>query len=321
MQGYLWHPTLSCASEVLKVLGIGSQAGEITCVLSDGIAFARKWSTFAKSTAGCAILQEIKTLSRLSHMHVIFLLKAQEPTEDVEVFLWPVAPCDLTVFLNDLHEADNGGSVDETIWQALSLFQTGQLSPSVVNARDWLKRSVGCLCSSVAYVHNQGTWHHDLRPQNILVTLRGPVLADFAGALDLRELQEQRPSTSQLHENGYAADILLLGCVLLEMSSAVVGVEPRADADLNVLTDLSRTYERNFVSNSEQRANWIETLDQRSDATLRGLLDLVQSRLIDEPAGRPRASQVVQDLSVLLASGMLFGTCCVPQSGWKGTCV
>ena len=315
MQGYLDRSHSSCVSQVMSVLGVGSQVGEITCVLFDGIAVARKWSPSPNSTAGRAILQEIRILSRLSHVHVISMLKAQESSLNLEVLLWPVAPCDLMVLLSELYEADRGRPIDENIWQALGLISTDRQSSSLSNARQWLKRSMGCLCSSVAYIHNQGIRHHDLRTQNILVTPRGPVLADFGGALDVGTLQKQDPTTGQLLEKGYAADVLLLGCVLLEVTSAVVGIEPRANEDLNVMTDLSRTYEWNFVCNVEQRTKWIEVMYQCSNVTMSGLLDIVQKMLKGNPALRPSALQAVQALKVLHTSGNLFGNCCALKMG------
>jgi len=296
-------------------LGVGSQVGEVTCVLSDGIAVARKRSPSLHSTAGRAILQEIRTLSRLSHIHVISMLKVRESSLNPEVFLWPVAPCDLMVFLSKFYEADRGKPIDEDIWQSLGLTSTDKQSSSLFNARRWLKRSMGCLCSGIAYIHNQGIIHHDLRTQNILVTPCGPVLADFGAALDLRTLQKQDPTTSQLFERKYAADVLLLGCVLLEVTSAVVGIDPRANEDFNVMTDLNRTYEWNFVWNVEQRTRWVNAMYQCSNVTLSGLLDIAQKMLKDDPALRPSASQVVQALNVLHASGFLFGDCCALKIG------
>ncbi|MCJ1280907.1 hypothetical protein MMC26_000224, partial [Xylographa opegraphella] len=326
MQDYLGRCHSSCASRVLRVLGVGSQVGEITCVLSDGIVVARKRSPSPTSTAGRAILQEIRILSRLSHIHVISMLKAQESGPSTEILLWPVAPCDLMVFLPKIHDADRGGPLDHELWQALGLLRPHRQRSSLDNARQWLRRSIGCLCSGVAYIHSQGIRHHDIRTQNILVTPRGPVLADFGGAVVLATAQTQTqnpPSTTQPFDSAFASDVLLLGCVVLELASAILGIDPRAHAAFDVMTDLRQTYEWNFVHNGARRARWVAAMRRCSHDALGGgggggggLLDLAQAMLADDQARRPSAAQVVRALGGLAAAGeVLCGACCAAGTG------
>lgn len=314
LKSYLGQSHSNCASQVMTVLGTGSQVGRVTYVLFDGIAVARKRASSRTSTAGQAVLQEIRVLSRLSHVHIISVVKAQELSLKPEVFLWPVAPCDLMVFLSYLHAGDSGEPMDHAIWQTLGLSSTTSTATGLLNARKWLSESIGCLCNSVAYIHGEGIWHHDLRTQNILVTRRGPVLADFGASVDFGKPKSPSEGFGNKHMTGFAADVLLLGCILLEISSAVVGIDPHANEDLDVMKDLGRTYEWNFVRNSGRRTNWIKAMRRCSDSMVIEVLGVVEQMLHDAPFERPSASSVVQKFSASSISSVLFGECCAYEA-------
>lgn len=314
LKGYLRQTRPNCAQQVMSILGTGSQVGEVACVLSDGIAVARKRALSSSSTAGRAILQEIHILSRLSHDHVISLVKAQQPSLNPEIFLWPVAPCDLMKFLSSVHEVEAGGPVPTEIWGALG-FAGGNTPVSPLSeARKWLSHAIGCLCSAVAYIHDEDIWHHDIRTENIIVTARGPLLIDFGEAVDLKNMRGLSVAPSQELEHNYAGDVRRLGYVLLDICSTVVAIDPRANDSFNVLTDLSQTLGWNFVSSVAQRSKWIKAMYDRSDPTITRVLDVVQKTLNDDPAQRPSASRVVRELTVLGDSSLLFGDCCSPCS-------
>lgn len=307
---YLRQTRPNCSQQVMSILGTGSQAGEVACVLSDGIAVARKRALSPRSKAGRAILQEIRILSRLSHDHVISLIKAQQPSLNLEILLWPVAPCDLMKFLSSVHEVEAEGPIPTDIWHSLGFAYGSSPETSLSEARKWLCHAIGCLCSAVAYIHDQDIWHHDIRTQNVLVTARGPVLIDFGGAVDLKGMRGFGEVSDQELENYHAADVRLLGCVLLDICSAVVAIDPRANDSFNVLTNLSQTLEWNFVTNVGQRSKWIKEMYNRSDHTITGILDVVQKMLKDEAAQRASASNIVRELTALKDSSLLFGNCC-----------
>jgi serine/threonine protein kinase len=98
-----------------------------------------------------------------------------------------------------------------------------------------LEQAFGCLATGLAYIHRQGIRHKDIKPQNILIHEGFVIYTDFGISKDtnrdgecttegLPEFLTKKYSPPEVLENekrNYAADVYSLGCVFIEMLSAL----------------------------------------------------------------------------------------------------
>ncbi|KAF2023493.1 kinase-like protein, partial [Setomelanomma holmii] len=113
-----------------------------------------------------------------------------------------------------------------------------------LSQRDWttatlatLRSWIGCLCSALAYLHQNQCRHKDLKPQNILIDGANVLLADFGTALDWTEAESDvtvgppeaytrlyiAPEVALQQPRGTPSDIWSLGCVFLEIATVLSG--------------------------------------------------------------------------------------------------
>jgi transcriptional regulator with GAF, ATPase, and Fis domain len=149
-------------------------------------------------------------------------------------------------------------------------------------------RAVGAVLRALSYLHRQGVWHRDLKPQNIVVEdahigrLPAARLLDFglAGAADPRPagtLGYVAPEVLAGGAASAAADIYSLGATLHEV---VFGTLPALDSGS------SRPFGRN-------------PLDGRAPIELHPLGELLGDMLNADPAARPGAADLMTALGPL----------------------
>ncbi|KAI9781405.1 MAG: hypothetical protein M1839_005999 [Geoglossum umbratile] len=264
----------------VKPLGKGSAA------VVDAISFgpysqlyARKLVTFRPGQTNYvdAVINEVNIMRRLPHIHIISISTTYEQESakgcigSFGIIMNPVADCDLDQFL-----AEN-----PTL--------TNTLEPK-------LKRWCVCLMSALAYIHERGVRHKDIKPRNIVVrgdqifftdfgiarlfagqdtteteshTLKTPVILfpSLGCARGLtRKQQYCAPEVAGAKRRGHAAaDMFSLGCVLSRIVTILCG-ETVSDFD-------------NYRTNGESSAYYLNT-----DKTLRWLLFLLAR--LDSKCGR-----------------------------------
>ncbi|KAI9798053.1 MAG: hypothetical protein M1825_005652 [Sarcosagium campestre] len=123
----------------------------------------------------------------------------------------PVADCDLKHFL--------------------------ERTPFSVHDLELLRGFYGCLCSGLAYLHEQKCRHKDIKPENILVKGQTIFITDFGTARDMtgqsrsettgtpgpRTARYAAPEVMDWNPRGYSSDIWSLGCVFLDMTVVLKG--------------------------------------------------------------------------------------------------
>ena len=126
------------------------------------------------ATLESRFLEEVQTIARLNHPHVIMVLDygvlpAQLPTDQLK----PQSP-----------------------WLAMELCSGGNLLHADISSWAQARRILSEVLRALAYIHARGILHRDLKPANILLTtdadLRpGIKLADFGLAMDLQNKSDE----------------------------------------------------------------------------------------------------------------------------------
>lgn len=184
-------------------------------------------------------------------------------------------------------------------------------------------------------------YHHDLKPQNVLVRGTDFVLTDF-GLSRLKELDQDSntpwkhgtfaygapecrdPKTLESGELGRAADIWSIGCILLE---ATVYAEHGPDevnkfkADRCVQSEYGKVeafhHDRKPHSVVEAQMERLET-SERKENDLRAVCRLVRDTLSLQPLDRPKAEQVETRVARItiqsLLSELFYNITCISQT-------
>lgn len=150
--------------------------------------------------------QEIKILKSLSHENIVkyYGLEINEASKEVDILL----------------EYISGGSLKD------ALFQYGKMSEKIT------ARYVCQILTALIYLHSQGIIHRDLKGANILVDINGTIkLTDFSTSKkDIDGLVSKSlkgtphwmaPEIVLRTGHGPKADIWSLGCVIIELLTAI----------------------------------------------------------------------------------------------------
>ncbi|KAL5384227.1 hypothetical protein DPSP01_005372 [Paraphaeosphaeria sporulosa] len=199
-----------------KLLGKGG-FGEVDKVFSliTFREYARKCvsrpSVFRKKSIECMrqLEEEIQILKRLKHRHTVKYVGSYTSPANLGLIMTPIADLDLAEYL----QVANAGHHIE------------------------LRTFFGCLASGLAYLHQSGIRHKDIKPRNILVHHGNILFADFGLSFDFSgadgdttvsmvngmtprycaaEVADCRPRNK-------SADIWSLGVVYLEMTTILAG--------------------------------------------------------------------------------------------------
>ena len=175
-------------------------------------------------------------LQNLRHSHIIQLVGSYLQGRNFSILMYPVADCHLGTFLEDTADILDDDAEFHHAYQR-TLF---------------LRSSLGCLTSAIAYIHEQTTKHMDIKPQNILVrestddpTSRWRIyLADFGLSRSFASQGHSQtdgptsrtprycaPEVYHYERRGRSADIFSLGCVFAEILSACDCKHPQEFAD------------------------------------------------------------------------------------------
>ncbi|KAF2106877.1 kinase-like domain-containing protein [Lophiotrema nucula] len=158
---------------------------------------------------------EVNIIRKLKdHYHIIKVYATYVAKREFGMILEPVATTNLSRYLDDFRDArDRGESPDPKS----------------------LERSFGCLASGLAYIHHRQIRHKDIKPENILVHQGHIIYTDFGiskaftipgesttdGPPDFLTRRWSAPEVLDHDKRNYAADVYSLGCVFLDILSAV----------------------------------------------------------------------------------------------------
>jgi len=102
-----------------------------------------------------------------------------------------------------------------------------------------------CISAGLEYLHEQGTRHKDIKPDNILRTHHSVYLSDFGVSTDVSKVIDGQgfsmtegptagtaryfsPEAAKYLPRRRKADVFALGCVFLEMLAVLSGMPPDA---------------------------------------------------------------------------------------------
>jgi serine/threonine protein kinase len=264
------------------------------------ILLARKTITCGKRTMTKEeAVAEISHLTQLSHAHILRVIGTYVKGRELSILLYPVADCNLEVFLD--HYREMRPYSDQ--WLGIAIF---------------LERCASCLSSAVRYIHRNLTKHMDIKPQNILILNTGPAnyapfIADFGIARSYDKLEDVEtdgetsftrryaaPEVVKQEPRGLPADIFSLGCVFFEIFASTYGNYVR-DEDFIELRDILKT---NSEGDTSYQAN-IDALQAQlskipdlpwSFSLLDPLCSLIKRMLRHGPEQRPSAEDLVVSL-------------------------
>lgn len=156
------------------------------------------------------IQDEIDLLKRLRQKHVVRLLTTYSVDRQYAIIMSPVADMNLKDYLSSTKP-------EGKIYQ-------------------WF----GCLSAGLLYIHSQQIRHRDIKPANILVKGDSVLFTDFGiakdfsedattsstGTVDAKCYMYCAPEIAAEKSRGRPSDIFSLGCVFLEMATALMAQDP-----------------------------------------------------------------------------------------------
>ncbi|CAG8974109.1 hypothetical protein HYALB_00002744 [Hymenoscyphus albidus] len=340
--------------EALEELGSGTY-GLVERISFKAVTMARKHIKLCNRMPIDRIREEANVMEVLSHKHIVKLVgtytkrrrvRNVEVERDFFLLLYPAATCDLDDFLRDVGTMIAGTceekSEAETRLQLLGLKEFGRLGgekkiprnssidgdtrrPST--AIEFLLRTLGCIAEAVAYVHERGIRHRDLKPKNILLSRGRVFLADFGIARDVRDSDNTQtaggtgttlwkaPEVYLGNDHHMSpADVWSLGCIFLAAITAVYGeTKEKFQKALRHERDPSRENPRirKHIHDLQQKATtaWLTNKDE-INIDIKHVLELVERMLRHDPKERPTMMQVNISLSELGGLNQTFHLQC-----------
>ncbi|KAG4437413.1 hypothetical protein IFR05_007095 [Cadophora sp. M221] len=192
-------------------------------------------------------LVEVEYLQNLRHPHIIQLVGSYLQGKKFSVLLYPVADCDLSVFLDEVHDLVKE-TPDLKTRGTTKGYSKEPTPPSIASTWSFF----GCLADALRYIHCSARKHLDIKPGHILVKKHPQAtygyrvyLADFGISRSFKSLDHSQtdthirrtpkycaPEVWEQDVHGRAADIFSLGCVFMEMLTVLCG------RDLDDFTDI-----------------------------------------------------------------------------------
>ena len=228
---------------------------------------------------------EMKIMKGLRHRHIVRYIGSYTDRNDLGLLISPVADCDLEEYLE-------------------KACKTPDRHPT-------LRTFFGCLATALSYLHDEGIKHRDIKPKNILVHKANVLLADFGISHDFLDtttgptIATQKycsPEVANYEGRNASADVWSLGCVFLEIQSALQGKDSdwiksyyeahgngstryhsNTDGTLDLLRELRSTTEDGMHA---RPLTWIEhmlTVNRRARPTAAETMNRITSA--DSPVG------------------------------------
>lgn len=241
------------------------------------------------------IEDEVRTLRQLEHDHVVLLLGSFEEVDQSGKGLYcslmaPVGEQNLATFLreSDQRRAEHAS---------------------------WLRKWFSCLASALAYIHDQGVRHEDIKPQNtihlrdrIFFTDFGPAtmfsnrdVTSYSGPASAITRKYAAPehldggSNSQArNRRGARSDVFSLGCVFSEMLVVISGYTMvQFDNYLRADHERPAPYSQNLRPMDE----WFGSGGMGSH-NCRIYSSIIRPMLATERIRRPKADRILEQLGM-----------------------
>ncbi|OAP61152.1 hypothetical protein AYL99_03353 [Fonsecaea erecta] len=270
---------------------------DLSCYPSIPQVYARKCSK-GGSASRKHIEDEVKTLKRLRHHHIVRYVKSYERGEDEFAFLaTPAARQTLLGLLEQYRCTAN----------------------DCANLKPILLRAFGCISLGVDYLHNaMAIRHRDIKPENILYHDGSYFIADFGlayhfhhqiGSGTYRRFRAtynyRAPENGSATEpHGRASDVFSLGCTFLEILSTMIKSETGEIRELRIYAEHLDDVRR-WVKNASSE-------DRGRKEPLRSLLKLANDMVVEEAEKRPNVRRVIaelQDISSKSKSSLFCDEC------------
>ncbi|KAL1643739.1 hypothetical protein SLS58_004754 [Diplodia intermedia] len=289
---------------VVNSLGLGG-SGDVDHVIdrSSGQHYARKRMSLGPghhSAARREIFEnEVQILKRLSHHHVVCLVASYVDGHTMGILMSPVAD--------------------------MSLASLMEMEPMPSEKKQTLQRCFGCLAAGLAFLHDHHIRHKDIKPRNILVKGSTVLFADF-GMSRVNWIESNTslftvpdftrlyvaPETANDEAHTRRSDIWSLGCVFLEMSSALSGKSVRS---IRSFFEDFGNGEISYQGNLSATKQWITRLERHRTDDLPWYPAIwVKKMLEPEQAARPSAEKLMQLIRADVASDMTFIQRCCSQA-------
>ncbi|KAF2812415.1 kinase-like protein [Mytilinidion resinicola] len=291
-----------------------------------GIALA--WKRTYTRVIGETQLNEIKILSEMRrHQHIVELVGSYVRRSkaggihEVGLLIWPVARCDLGVFLLELDklrklvatytQLELDDEEKETCrFLATLIPHQEQLSNSPAEIYDAMIRRLctafGCIAHAIDYLHINKIRHRDLKPDQILISRDGLWVTDFGWSKDISNLSTSvsvngetinrkyhSPERAQMQPTGRSEDIFSLGCTYLQMAYGI------ARLPLQQLEGLRSDGDCSFQANLGNLNGWTNLLRECRSMKLRVLAALIKETLSKVPKDRPKAAEIISVLKAI----------------------
>lgn len=242
------------------------------------------------------IRDEIATLTRLRHPHIVALIRSYEDRRNPKhgsycLLMVPVGDGDLESFLAEAGE---------------------ELDPRVKKRNQtWIRSWYADLASALGYMHEHGVRHQDIKPSNIIHKDDRIYFTDFSSCGEFRVGQTTstaNPARStamyaapeaSLEKNGRygrAFDLFALGCVFCEMIAVECGHTVPALHDF-LLENAEEESRLRYSEHLPSLERWLESINidalERSFIDLKAFLKLVFDMLLEDRHSRPSAAEVL----------------------------
>ncbi|CAI9630146.1 unnamed protein product [Alternaria burnsii] len=297
------HVTFS-ATDVIPLSHIShlgsSMSASVDKVLCRRVALARKTMRCDRRWTVTDALQEVYHLQNLRHFHIVQLVGTYLQGRKFSILMYPAADMHLGTFLEDTVYMDAEASMEHRVF---------------------LGSTLGCLTSAVAFIHRHTTKHMDIKPQNILIRKTKSsgsrnkwrvYIADFGLSRSFASQDHSQtdgptsrtpkycaPEVYNYEQRGRSADVFSLGCVFLEILTAICCI------DLHVFADARRGDgdDESFHANLDRTTEWARRNLFASSYDLlltrvlvaydlKSVVKLVISMVAQEPEKRPTAADV-----------------------------
>ena len=287
-----------------------------------GFAPARK-TKCCRRKIGDAERKEITILKKLNHNHIVKLVGTYTYRQFLGLLLWPVAVCDMATFFEDFETMLGENCTTDEQGARLTTLGLSCESQASIHSHGckFLYSKIGCLASAIAYLHEQKVRHKDLKPSNVLLSRNNLWVTDFGTSTDFSLLSTSAtengergtpkyfaPEVAAFKPNGRSADVFSLGCIFLEILTAV------KYGTLGPMRMSRPATDGSFQSNLNSRQQWLQMLNAESPRH-KHLLCEIENMLDRDLRKRPTAFELKSRLAFIdqfrpHETPRIFGFCC-----------
>ena len=327
--------TIKSQLNVAKLLGSGGFAIVHRVVLS-GVPLARKGINVHTPTQLDDIKTEVDHVKSLSgHKHIVQLVGTYvddtHPSFDTFYILtFPVADCDMSNFLAEYEKSPSpttdSGTIAKLCNAAGIAATNSRYTPFSALLQQFLKQTLGCITTAIAFMHSHKISHDDIKPANILLRSGCIYITDF-GISRNRQLATQTSTElnpgrtlgwsapekdEQERHNPFQADIYSLGCIFMHVISLLSGKKNTKDCAL-ILHNYPVHREPGILRHFEELAE-AQWTDGTSWEGWMKLMALAMQMLSNDRHTRPIIEDVNSRLAAIGGAERRFHNVCCRQT-------